>query len=91
MSIEIKEKAPQQVALDELATAVTSPEDEKIVAEWQAELDAQRKEVLTGIGDTALPTLIELPDGSIVTAKERQASVDAGNEPSGPYGGHGRA
>ena len=90
MSIETKEKPQQQVAIDELRDSVTSPEDLKTLEEFQAEFDEQRRQAFVEIGDTAIPTLVELPDGSIVTEEERQRVITDGNA-SVPYDGRGRA
>lgn len=90
MSIEVKEKPKQQEVIDELRGSVTSPEDLKVIMEFQAEFDEQRRQAFVEIGDTALPTLVELPDGSIVTEEERQETIADGNA-SGAYDGRGRA
>lgn len=90
MNTETKEVPSQQVEIDELRNSVTSPEDVGAVDELQAEFDEARKQALMEIGETVLPVLVELPDGSIVTEEERQKAINDGNA-SGPYDGRSRA
>ncbi len=90
MGADTKELPPRQVEINNLRDSVATPEDVGAVEEMQAEFDKARRDALMDIGETALPVLVELPDGSVVTEEERRQIVASGNS-SGPYDGRGRA
>lgn len=84
-----QEQLPVNQAINELETAVTSEADRAQLSAWRAEAARERQEAEAGMGE--LPTLVETPDGVVITEQERREAVERGDNPSGPYDGGRRA
>ncbi len=69
-----------------------STDTQALVTEQSAEAEVQTNEAAQATADAELGhkalELVQLPDGTVTTKSEVDASIAAGEEQSGPYGGH---
>ncbi len=77
-----------QVALDDLRSDVTSPDELATLNEWQNEIDSARA---GRTGSAPVHELVQLADGTIETKDNVQAQLEAGQEPGGAYDNGRRA
>lgn len=78
-------------AVDELRPEQTSREDVTYLDLMRLDLLAERERVQGSLGDRAVGTLVELPDGSVTTRDRFNESIENGEERSGAYDGPGRS
>lgn len=84
-----EQKPAAEKVLEDLKGDITSPEDQKILDEWNTEYKRERQGALEMLGKSTVPELKMLPDGQVVTADEHKQATENG-QPSGPYDGDGR-